>query len=330
MPPFIRPRRNRKSQAIRSLVRETHLGVSDLIYPQFILEGEGVRSSVKSMPGIERLSLDGVLRQAERLAELGIPAIALFPMIDRELKNSIGSESLNPDGVLQRAIRALKAEFPHICVISDVALDPYTSHGHDGLVCEDGEVLNDKSVDLLVKMALVQAEAGVDVVAPSDMMDGRVRAIREGLDAAGFLNVSIHAYCAKYASAFYGPYRDAVSSHPVAGDKKSYQLNPANKREAVLEAMLDQSEGADILMVKPALAYLDVIALMKEVAHLPISAYQVSGEYAMIKAAAQNGWVDEQSVFLESVLSIKRAGADMIFTYAAPQIAQWLKNGALD
>ena len=320
-----RPRRNRKSPAVRAMVQETRLHPSDLIYPLFVLEGEGKREPIASMPGIERLSLDLLLKEIEKAALLSIPSIALFPVISKEKKDEIGSEAWNPEGILQQTIRAIKREFPQICVIADVALDPYTSHGHDGLVDERGEVMNDETVETLVKMALVQAEAGVDMVAPSDMMDGRVRAIRESLDYEGFQHVSIHAYTAKYASAFYGPFRDALSSKLRFGDKKTYQMNPANQREALLEAALDVEEGADIIMVKPALPYLDVITKLREATPLPISAYQVSGEYAMLKAAEQNGWIDGPKAILESVISIKRAGADMIFTYAAPQIVELLQ-----
>jgi porphobilinogen synthase len=312
------------------MVQETRLHPSNLIYPLFVLEGNHVKEPIASMPGVFRLSIDLLLKEVERALELGIPAIDLFPVIPRELKNSEGSESVNPDGILLKAIKTIKREFPEICVIADIALDPYTSHGHDGLINQAGEILNDETVDVLVKMALLQAEVGIDMVAPSDMMDGRIRAIREALDAEGFENVSIHAYTAKYASAFYGPFRDALSSRLQFGDKKSYQMNPANCREALIEAALDEEEGADILMVKPALIYLDVITKLREITPLPISAYQVSGEYAMIMAAAANGWLDGEKALLESVLSIKRAGADMIFSYAAPKIAELITIGAHD
>jgi len=327
-PPYYRPRRNRKNAAIRALVEETKLTTSDLIYPQFVVEGSGIRDPIVSMPGIYRLSLDLLLKEAERLVEFGIPAIALFPVISKERKDPIGSESVNPEGILQQAVRVLKETFPQLCVITDIALDPYTSHGHDGLVDEEGEVLNDATLRILVQMALVQAEAGVDMVAPSDMMDGRVGAIRTALDENGYDQVSIHAYTAKYASAFYGPFRDALCSKLSFGDKKTYQMNPANSREALIEAHLDEMEGADIMMIKPALPYLDVIAKLRAATSLPISAYHVSGEYAMVMAAAQNGWLDGDRALFESVLSIKRAGADMIFTYAAPKIAELLFNDA--
>ncbi len=324
-----RPRRNRKSGAIRDLLQEVRLNVGDLIYPLFVIEGDGVKDPIISMPQIYRYSLDRVLNEIERAVRFKIPAIALFPVINSEQKDAHGSEAVNPQGLMQRAIQRIKKEFPHLCIIADVALDPYTTHGHDGLINAEGDVENDPTIEALVKMALVQAEAGVDMVAPSDMMDGRVRAIRLALDANGFSQISIHAYSAKYASSFYGPFRDALSSHVKIGNKKTYQLNPANWREALREGMLDEEEGADILMVKPALPYLDIITRLKEQTYLPISAYQVSGEYAMIMAAAQKGWLDGEKTLLESLLSIKRAGADMIFTYAAPQIAQWITSGAL-
>lgn len=325
-----RPRRNRKSSAIRSMVQETRLHPSDLIYPQFVVEGEGIKEPIRSLPGIYRLSIDLLLKEIERAVELGIPAVALFPVIPEEMKDQIGSESANPDGILQKAIRVIKSEFPDLCLIADIALDPYTSHGHDGLIDEAGMVLNDQTIEVLVNMALIQAEAGIDMVAPSDMMDGRVGSIRLALDASGYSQVSIHAYTAKYASAFYGPFRDALGSGLQKGDKKTYQMNPANWREALREGALDEEEGADILMVKPALPYLDIITKLKAATTLPISAYQVSGEYAMIMAAAQNGWVDGDRVLLESLLSIKRAGAEMIFTYAAPKAAELITIGALD
>lgn len=325
-----RPRRNRKSRAIRALVQETRLYLSDLIYPLFIVEGDAIKDPISSLPGVFRFSIDMLLREVEKTTELGIQALALFPVIEKSLKNLDGTESCNPNGVLPRAVRTLKKEFPHLCLISDVALDAYTSHGHDGLIDENGRVLNDETLKVLSQIALVQAEAGIDMVAPSDMMDGRVRAIRNALDSSGYHEINIHAYSAKFASSFYGPYRDALSSHLQQGDKKSYQMNPANQREALLEASLDEMEGADILMVKPALAYLDIIAKIKERTHLPISAFQVSGEYAMIIAAAQNGWLDGEKVLMEAMLCIKRAGADMIFTYAAPKVAELITTSALD
>ncbi|NGX61769.1 MAG: Delta-aminolevulinic acid dehydratase [Chlamydiae bacterium] len=323
-PPYFRPRRNRKSPAIRRLVQETLLTPSDFVYPQFILSGSGDPVPIASMPGIYRLPLEALLHAAEKTLQLGIPAMALFPVINPELKDPHGSEALNPNGILPQTISALKKRFPELCLITDIALDPYHSHGHDGLVGDAGEVLNDETLERLAQMALVQAEAGVDMVAPSDMMDGRVRVIRERLDSHGYTQVSILSYAAKYASSFYGPFRDALSSSPSKGDKKGYQMDPANSREALLEATLDIEEGADILMVKPALPYLDILCKIREITHLPLSAYHVSGEYAMVMAAAQKGWLDADQVFHESLLSIKRAGADMIFTYAAHQIAPLL------
>ncbi len=327
--PHFRPRRNRKSAAIRALVEETHLTPQDLIYPQFVVEGTQIQDPITSMPGIYRLSIDLLLKEAEGLMEFGIPALALFPVIPPDLKDATGSEATNASGILQQAVKAVKRAFPQLCIITDIALDPYTSHGHDGLVNEEGEILNDATLQVLAEMALIQAEAGVDMVAPSDMMDGRVGAIRSALDENGHEQVSIHAYTAKYASAFYGPFREALGSRLSFGDKKTYQMNPANWREALIEAQLDEMEGADILMVKPALPYLDVIAKIRAATSLPISAYHVSGEYAMVMAAAQNGWLDGDRALFESVLSIKRAGADMIFTYAAPKIAELLTTGAL-
>jgi porphobilinogen synthase len=324
-----RPRRNRKSAAVRQLVQETRLAVHDLIYPVFVWDGFQ-KEAIGSLPGIFRLSLDALVREVERVAEIGIGAVALFPVIPGDLKDEEGSEALSQEGILFEAIQLLKREFPTLCLIADVALDPYTSHGHDGVLDENGEILNDATVERLVKLALLQAEAGVDMVAPSDMMDGRVRAIREALDEKGFTQVSIHAYSAKYASCFYAPFREALGSKLSFGDKKTYQLNPANQREGLLEALLDEEEGADILMVKPALLYLDVICKLRECTHYPISAFQVSGEYAMIMAAAQNEWLNAERAFYESVLSIKRAGADMIFTYAAPKLAELITSGALD
>ncbi len=326
----IRPRRNRKNAAVRALVQETRLHASDFIYPLFVIGGSSQRIPIASMPGIARLSINEILKEIEQCWRLGIRAIALFPVIESDKKDERGSEALNPDGILQEAIRTIKKIFPQLCVISDVALDPYTIHGHDGLMGADGDVLNDETVDLLTKMALLQAEAGVDMVAPSDMMDGRIGAIRRALDLAGHSHVNIHAYSAKYASAYYGPFRDALSSRLRFGNKKTYQLNPANAREALWEAYLDEKEGADILMVKPALPYLDVISRLRETTSLPISAFQVSGEYSVIMAAAANGWIDGTQALIESLISIKRAGADMIFTYGAPLIAEALTNGALD
>lgn len=316
----IRLRRNRRTVAIRNMIQETELNPADLIAPFFLLEGTQIAQPIESMPGIERYSIDRLLQKIERLGEKGVQSVALFPTIDRLQKSNEAEEAWNPNGLTARAIRAVKAHFPEICIISDVALDPYTVHGHDGLVNGDGEILNDATIECLIRMALCQAEAGVDFVAPSDMMDGRIGCIRKALDEGGFEHVGILAYSAKYASALYAPFRDAVRVNLQFGDKRSYQLNPANIREALLEAKLDEEEGADILMVKPALFYLDVIAKLRMQTNRPIAAYHVSGEYSMVMAAARAGYLDSQKVFLEALLSIKRAGADMIFTYAIDQI----------
>lgn len=316
-----RPRRNRRSESIRRMVRETLVTPNDLVLPVFVVEGHGVREPIGAMPEYCRLSRDLVVSSAKEAFALGIPAVALFPSIGDSLKTADGIESINPDGLLQRTIADLKNAVPEMCVISDVALDPYSSDGHDGIL-EDGRILNDRSLEVLAKMAVSQAEAGADIVAPSDMMDGRVGYIREALDQSSFCEVGILAYAAKYASVFYGPFREALNSSPKFGDKKSYQMDPSNSREALREVQLDVSEGADILMVKPALSYLDVIARVKSNVSLPIAAYSVSGEYAMIKAAAQRGFLDEQAAFAEMLVSIKRAGADLIFTYYAVQAAK--------
>lgn len=313
----MRLRRNRKTEAIRRLVRETELLPSDLIAPFFLTEG--IEGPIGSLPGVSRLSLDRVLKEAERLHRKGVQAIALFPVIDPKLKTENGDEAWNAGGMIPRAIRVLKRELPELCVIADVALDPYTTHGHDGVVSR-GEIDNDGTVERLIQMALVQAEAGIDVVAPSDMMDGRVGAIREALDGAGFTATSILAYSAKYASSLYAPFRDALGTRLAFGDKRTYQMDPANVREALLEAHLDEQEGADMLMVKPALFYLDVIAKLRAETERPIAAYHVSGEYAMVMAAHQLGYLDAQAVFREALLSIKRAGADMILTYSASMV----------
>ncbi|MGL5078030.1 MAG: porphobilinogen synthase [Waterburya sp.] len=301
-------------------MQENQLTVNDLIYPVFVMEGENQQVEIPSMPRIYRYSLDLLLKEITDAANLGINAIALFPLIATDKKDNQGKESYNPDGLVQRTVRAIKQEIPEITVMTDVALDPFSTYGHDGIV-QDGKILNDETVEVLVKMAVSQAEAGADMVAPSDMMDGRVGAIRQGLDAAGYLDVGILAYSAKYASAYYGPFRDALESAPQFGDKQTYQMNPANGKEAIKEVALDIAEGADIVMVKPALAYLDIIHRLKEYTNLPIAAYNVSGEYAMIKAAAQQGWIDEKKVILETLTSIKRAGADLILTYFAKQVA---------
>jgi len=320
-----RPRRLRRTEALRQLVQETHLRVQDLIYPLFVMEGENQRQEVESMPGCYRYTLDLLLKEVEEAANLGIPAVALFPVVPEEKKDPTGRESFNPEGLIQGAVRRIKQEIPEILVITDVALDPYNSDGHDGIV-RDGVILNDETVEVLVKQALSQAEAGTDIVAPSDMMDGRVGAIREALDEQGYTDVAILAYSAKYASAFYGPFRDALGSAPKWGDKKTYQMDPANAREALREVELDEAEGADIVMVKPALAYLDIIYRVKEATDLPVAAYNVSGEYAMIKAAEQKGWIDGKKVMMESLLAMKRAGADMILTYFAKEAALLLQQ----
>jgi len=305
-------------------VRENTLRVDDLIYPLFVMEGEGQREAIPSMPGCYRYTLDLLLQEVQEADELGIGAIALFPLIPYEQKDNAGTESYNPNGLIPRAVRAIKQSVPNILIISDVALDPYSSEGHDGIV-QDGKILNDETVAVVVKQALVQAEAGADFVAPSDMMDGRIGAIRKALDAEGWINVGILAYSAKYASAYYGPFRDALDSAPKFGDKKTYQMDAANAREASKEVDLDIAEGADIVMVKPALAYLDIICQIKQRTNLPVAAYNVSGEYAMIKAAAEQGWIDEKKVILETLTSMKRAGADLILTYFAKEVALMLR-----
>ncbi|MFM7884832.1 MAG: porphobilinogen synthase [Microcystis panniformis] len=317
---LIRPRRLRYTPEIRRLVRETELTVNDLIYPLFIMEGENQKVAIPSMPDCYRYSLDLLLKEVVNAYKLGINAIALFPLIAEDKKDNFGRESYNPDGLVPRAVKAIKKEVPEIIIITDVALDPFSIYGHDGIV-EDGKILNDETLEVLVKMSLSQAAAGANFVAPSDMMDGRVGAIRRALDAAGYLDVGILAYTAKYASAYYGPFRDALESAPKFGDKKTYQMDGANSREALREASLDITEGADIIMVKPALAYLDIIRRLRDSSHLPVAAYNVSGEYAMIKAAAKQGWIDEKSLILETLISMKRAGADLILTYFALDVA---------
>lgn len=319
-----RPRRLRRNAALRKMVQEAHLHVEDLIYPLFVTEGENTRVEVPSMPGSYRYTLDLLLAEVKEAAQLGIRAIALFPALPEAKKDATGTESYNPNGLVQRTIRAIKETVPEVVVITDVALDPFSDQGHDGIVSETGEILNDETVEVLVKMAVSQAAAGADMVAPSDMMDGRIGAIREGLDNAGYTNVGILAYSAKYASAYYGPFRDALDSAPKFGDKKTYQMDAANSREALTEIELDIQEGADMVMVKPALAYLDVIQLVRQNTNLPVAAYNVSGEYAMIKAAAEKGWIDEDKIVMETLTSMKRAGADLILTYFAKQVAQFL------
>jgi porphobilinogen synthase len=321
-----RLRRNRKSEAIRKMVQETHLQTSDLVVPLFLTEGEQKKVPISSMPGITQLSLDLALKEAANLHKRGIQAVALFPVIDQALKSYDAKEAWNPEGLLARAIREIKLRLPTLCLIADVALDPFTSHGHDGLVDQQGEILNDETIDCLIQMSLMQAAAGIDFVAPSDMMDGRIGAIRQALDNAHYSSVGILAYSAKYASTLYGPFREALGSSLQFGDKKTYQMNPANVREALLESQLDDEEGADILMVKPATLYLDVIAKLKEQTKRPIAAYHVSGEYAMVMAAHEKGWLDAEKVFYETLLSIKRAGADLIFTYAAKQVLSKIEN----
>ena len=315
-----RPRRNRKNAAIRNLVQENSVSVSNLIFPLFLIEGQNKRSEVASMPGIFRLSQDLLLKEIEECLKLGISTFDLFPNLDEKLKDKTASESLNEKGLYLSTIREIKKQLPEAVIMTDVAMDPYSSEGHDGFV-KNGEILNDETLEILAKMALAQAQAGADIIGPSDMMDGRVGYIRENLDEYGFSNVSIMSYTAKYASAFYGPFRDALDSAPKFGDKKTYQMDPANSKEALLEADLDVNEGADFLMVKPALSYLDVIKLLSDNFQLPIAAYNVSGEYAMVKAAAAKGWIDGDRVRDEILLSIKRAGASVILTYFAKEFA---------
>jgi porphobilinogen synthase len=321
-----RMRRNRRTDWSRRLVRETTLTVDDLIWPLFLIDGERLRQPILSMPGVERLSVDEAVRAAERAATLGIPAIALFPYTDPKRRDPVGSEALNPENLVCRAVRAIKAAVPNVGVITDVALDPYTSHGHDGVLVGE-EIVNDATVEQLVLQSLIQAEAGSDIIAPSDMMDGRVAAIRSALDANEHQNVQIMAYTAKYASAFYGPFRDAIGTSKVlTGDKRTYQMDPANGDEALREAELDIDEGADMIMVKPGLPYLDVLWRLKEAFAMPTFAYQVSGEYAMIAAAAERGWIDRDRAMMESLLAFRRAGADGILTYFAAQAAELLRR----
>ena len=324
--PVQRPRRLRKDAFSRNLVRENNLTVNDLIYPCFVLDGNKQIQAVHSMPGVNRQSIDLLLKEAEIIHRLGIPAIALFPVTPDNIKNLDAREAYNPEGLAQRTVRALKAEFPNLGVITDVALDPFTTHGQDGLINEQGHIMNDETLEVLVKQALSHAEAGVDIVAPSDMMDGRIGAIRQQLEAQGHTYTRILAYSAKYASSFYGPFRDAVGSAESlgAGNKLGYQMDPANSDEALHEVALDINEGADIIMVKPGMPYLDVLRRIKDTFQKPTFAYQVSGEYAMLKAAAQNGWLDEKMTVMESLLAFKRAGADGILTYFAKDVAEQL------
>jgi len=326
--PRTRMRRMRFSDFSRRLMRENQLSVNDLIYPVFVTEGHQQKQAIALMPGIDRLSLDLLLAEAQQIYDLGIPAIALFPVTAPEHKSEHAAEAYNPDGLIQRSVKALKAAVPELGIITDVALDPYTTHGQDGLINSDGYVLNDETIAVLVKQALSHAEAGADIVAPSDMMDGRIGAIRQALEAQNHINTRILAYSAKYASSFYGPFRDAVGSAANLGksNKSNYQMDPANSDEALREVLLDLQEGADMVMVKPGMPYLDIIRRIKDQYGVPTFAYQVSGEYAMIKAASMNGWLDERQVVLESLTAFKRAGSDAILTYFAKSVAQWLRD----
>jgi porphobilinogen synthase len=318
-----RPRRNRKSQAIRDLVQENFLRKEDLLFPLFLVEGQNKKEEVSSMPNIFRYSLDNLLREIDESTNLGINSFAVFPVLPESKKDHFATEGANKEGLYIKALEKIKQEFPHIALMTDVAMDPYSSDGHDGLV-ENGEILNDETLEILANMTIAQAEAGADLIGPSDMMDGRIGYLRRALDEKGFTGTSIISYTAKYASAFYGPFRDALDSAPKFGDKKTYQMNPGNSQEALIEAALDFEEGADILMVKPALSYLDIIKSLKDNFDLPIAAYNVSGEYAMVKAAAQKGWIDEEQIILEKLLSMKRAGANILLTYHAKEAAKLL------
>jgi len=323
-----RPRRMRKHEFNRSLIRENSLSTDDLIYPLFIVEGKSKRERIKSMPGIDRLSIDQLIIEAKEIVDLKIPAIALFPVIASEKKSLEAEESYNSDGLVQRAVREIKRNFSELAVITDVALDPFTSHGQDGLIDNDGYVMNDETVDVLVKQAISHAKAGADIVAPSDMMDGRIGAIREALEEEGLIHTNILAYSAKYASSFYGPFRDALGSSGNLGsaDKKTYQMDPANSSEALREVELDIAEGADMVMIKPGLPYLDILSSVKQTFGMPTFAYHVSGEYSMLKAASQNNWIDEKSCVLEALVCFKRAGADAILTYYAKEVAMWISK----
>jgi porphobilinogen synthase len=320
-----RPRRNRKSAAIRAMVEETKIGAEHLIYPLFLKDGKGVKEEIASLPNNYRWSLDLLLPEIEECMNLGVRTFDLFPAVNEELKDKVASYSYASDNFYLHAINAIKERFPESVLMSDVAMDPYSSDGHDGLVC-DGEIVNDETLPILNRMAIAQAQAGIDIIGPSDMMDGRIGSIRQALDGEGFTNVSIMSYTAKYASAFYGPFRDALNSAPKSGDKKTYQMNPANKREALIEAELDTLEGADFLMIKPALSYLDIIHIIKEHTNLPVTAYNVSGECAMIYAAADKGWLNLEQAVSEILISMRRAGADGILTYFAKDFARWIKN----
>ncbi|MCF6257120.1 MAG: porphobilinogen synthase [Gammaproteobacteria bacterium] len=326
--PMARMRRMRRDDFSRRLMRESRLSVDDLIYPMFVLEGKNQRETIPSMPGVERVSIDELLKEAAELVALGVPAVALFPVTPTEAKSLDAREAFNPEGLAQRAVRALKTAHPELGVITDVALDPFTTHGQDGLINDAGYVMNDETVEVLVKQAISHAEAGADVVAPSDMMDGRIGAIREALEANGHIHTRILAYAAKYASSFYGPFRDAVGSaaNLGTGNKYTYQMDPANSDEALWEVGMDLDEGADMVMIKPGMPYLDIVRRVKDEFGAPTYVYQVSGEYAMLMAAAQNGWLDEKAVIMESLLGFKRAGADGVLTYFAKRVAQWLKE----
>jgi porphobilinogen synthase len=324
---LIRPRRNRKNEVIRSMVRESHLSPANLIAPLFVIDGKDQMIPIKSMPGYFRLSLDNLVAEAKELYQLGVKTVALFPAIHDSLKTSDAREAYNDSGLNARAIRAIKEALPDMMIMGDIALDPYSSDGHDGLVDpKTGEILNDATLEILARQAICEAKAGVDIIGPSDMMDGRVGYLRQALDQEGFKNTLIMSYTAKYASAYYGPFRDALDSAPKKGDKKTYQMDPANSTEALREAALDEQEGADILMVKPGLPYLDIIYQLKQNFSLPIAAYNVSGEYAMVKAAAQNGWIDHDKVVMETLMCFRRAGADVILTYHAKEAAKILQN----
>ena len=323
----IRPRRNRASAAIRNMVQETRLDLSNLIYPLFMENGQNIKKPIASLPGIFRYSTDTLLKEIEESVELGLRSFVIFPAVEEQLKDKTATYSYDENNFYLKAAMEIKKRFPEIMLMSDVAMDPYCSDGHDGYVDENGNIVNDITLPILAKMSIAQAEAGFDILGPSDMMDGRIGYMREALDEADFTNVGIMSYTAKYASAYYGPFRDALDSAPKSGDKKTYQMNPANKQEALREALLDEAEGADFLMVKPALCYLDIIHLLKENSELPITAYNVSGEYAMLKAACQNGWLNYEQAMPEMLLSIKRAGADGILTYFAKDFAQMKKDG---
>lgn len=326
--PNSRMRRMRRDEFSRRLMRENVLTTNDLIYPVFVIEGENKREEIASMPGVERLSIDLLVAEAKEVAALGVPAMALFPVVGADKKSDLAEEAFNPDGLAQRAVRAIKSAAPELGVITDVALDPFTSHGQDGLMNDEGYIINDETVEVLVKQAVSHADAGADVVAPSDMMDGRIGSIRTALESAGHTNTRILAYSAKYASSFYGPFRDAVGSagNLGGGNKYSYQMDPANSDEALYEVDMDLQEGADMVMIKPGMPYLDIVRRIKDEFKAPTYVYQVSGEYAMLKAASQNGWLDERAVVMESLMSMKRAGADGILTYYAKTVAQWLRE----